>query len=70
MNRLEQSEHLFADRLEMRMKIGYIQKAHPAISAEAAFCAIAETAGDIDYAIELIGTDPLFADDLYDICKT
>ena len=42
----------------MRMKIGYIQKAHPAISAEAAFCAIAETAGDIDYAIELIGTDP------------
>ena len=69
MKRLEQSEHLFSDRLEMRMKIGYIQKAHPAISAEAAFCAIAETAGDIDYAIELIGTDPLFADDLYDICQ-
>eukprot|EP00943_MAST-04B_sp_MAST-4B-sp1_P000392 g392.t1 len=69
MKRLEQSEHLFSDRLEMRMKIGYIQKAHPAISAEAAFCAIAETAGDIDYAIELIQTDPLFADDLYDICQ-
>jgi tetratricopeptide (TPR) repeat protein len=70
MKRLEQSEHLFADRLEMRMKIGLIQRAHPSLSAEAAFCAMAETAGDIDYAIELVDTDPSFADDLYDICAS
>jgi tetratricopeptide (TPR) repeat protein len=70
MKRLEQSEHLFADRLEMRMKIGLIQQAHPSLSAEAAYCAMAETAGDIGYAIELIDTDISFADDLFDICET
>ena len=55
--------------MELRRQIGKLTSAHPCLTPHEAFLAIAETAGDLQYATQLLNQEPDFADELYEMSR-
>ena len=47
--------------MELRRQIGKLTNAHPCLTPHEAFLAIAETAGDLQFATQLLNQEPDFA---------
>merc|ERR1712196_4601 len=47
-----------------------IRAEHPTITPQQAFCAIAETTGDVQHAIHLLHTDPTFINELHAVASS
>jgi hypothetical protein len=55
--------------MELRRQIGKLTSAHPCLTPHEAFLALAETAGDLQYATQLFNQEPDFADELYEMSR-